>query len=318
MFTKGFLFPLMALGGLAGMVFAAATKKKAAAETQPVLTPTATPTVVPTSIPTMTLPSIATPPTLDASQLQVLQNQIAQVLQSGNSTAMRALAAQLQTAGFPEQAQQLLRYAEDIEAAERIRTTMATTIPTAQAPAAAAPEKIVYQTPSPINEPTPPTEKPPAVPATVTPAIVPVVAPTPVTVSVPGTGSVTVPVPLPVTAATTTIQAPAIVWPERDPVKIAQAKALNAHLAGTKKYKENTGLVKNFQATEGLKQDGLWGKDAALIMAERYGIIPTKPFYWPKDTSKVAAAKSEYRAKLMALASKDPSRATEWTMAATV
>ena len=64
------------------------------------------------------------------------------------------------------------------------------------------------------------------------------------------------------------------------------------------------------------KADGLYGPKTALTLAKFYGIVPPKPYYWPRNDR--AGAKAAYRAELLALAAKDAPRAEEWRAAAAV
>lgn len=110
-----------------------------------------------------------------------------------------------------------------------------------------------------------------------------------------------------------------VAWPVTDPTKLSIANQMNLNLASSAKYKENTALVKAFQSQSGISPaDGLYGPGSATKLAQDYGIIPTKPFYWSKTTSKVPGQKSEYRAALTALSLKDPLRAAQWLAAAQV
>src|SRR3972149_5188387 len=110
-------------------------------------------------------------------------------------------------------------------------------------------------------------------------------------------------------------------WPVTDAIKYAAAIKANNALTGKGPWKESTAdkeAVKAFQRNEGLTAAGLWGAGAGIHMGTNYGIVPVKPFYWPKDTKKVPAKKAEWRAAMMALAAKDPMRSAEWTAAANV
>lgn len=96
-------------------------------------------------------------------------------------------------------------------------------------------------------------------------------------------------------------------------LQIAQAMALD--LRNTSRYKENPVLVKNFQAEEGLVQDGKYGPKSALALAE-LGIIPPRPRYWARKT--VQADKKNYAAAMLARAATDPARKADWTAASRV
>ncbi|MDD5544383.1 MAG: hypothetical protein PHX83_14535 [Acidobacteriia bacterium] len=110
-----------------------------------------------------------------------------------------------------------------------------------------------------------------------------------------------------------------VAWPETDPGRRDVANRMNVMLAARKPYSEDASLVKAFQAQESLSPvDGLYGPGTAQRLAEDYGIIPTKPYYWSKDKNKIPAQKSTYRAALTALSVKDPLRAAQWLAAANV
>lgn len=94
----------------------------------------------------------------------------------------------------------------------------------------------------------------------------------------------------------------------------ALAARLTHHLATHPRGREDRDLVSVFQAAERLKPSGYYGPSTALVLAERYGIVPPTPRYWTR--SGTAKAKANYRARLVALAQRDPPRAEEWTQAA--
>lgn len=113
---------------------------------------------------------------------------------------------------------------------------------------------------------------------------------------------------------------PQVVVPQVDPAR-ALAASLNLHLAASSKGRENKALVTQYEQQEQLrgkyagKIDGLYGPQAALSLATDFGIVPTKPFYWPVNPT---PAKNAYRKALLAFASQDPQRAQEWAAAANV
>jgi hypothetical protein len=98
------------------------------------------------------------------------------------------------------------------------------------------------------------------------------------------------------------------------------AKALRTAKKGT--ASEPRALVQAFQTQERLEQtDGSYGFETAMALADRYGIVPPKPFYWGKKggpASLPAKQKQTYSAHLLVLASQDPQRADEWRAAAKV
>lgn len=98
------------------------------------------------------------------------------------------------------------------------------------------------------------------------------------------------------------------------------ARALLIGKKGTSS--EPRALVQAFQTQERLAQtDGSYGFETAMALADRYGIVPPKPYYWGKKggpASLPAKQKQTYSAHLMVLASQDPQRADEWKSAAKV
>jgi hypothetical protein len=83
--------------------------------------------------------------------------------------------------------------------------------------------------------------------------------------------------------------------------------------------------VREFQLVERLaKADGSYGSETALALADRYRIVPPKPFYWGKSKKEggtyqtLVDDKNAYSAHLLNLATKDPQRADEWRSAAKV
>jgi hypothetical protein len=79
-------------------------------------------------------------------------------------------------------------------------------------------------------------------------------------------------------------------------------------------------LVKDFQTAEHLSPaDGMYGSAVAIILADKYGIVPPQaPFYWGKknDYNSIAPDKANYRAVLLKHAAAEPQRADEWNNAA--
>jgi len=73
------------------------------------------------------------------------------------------------------------------------------------------------------------------------------------------------------------------------------------------------GSYKNIVTGEPGKVDGLYGPGSAIALAERFGMVPPPPKYWPKNP---APALTAYKARLMKLAAADPVRASEWSQAA--
>lgn len=100
------------------------------------------------------------------------------------------------------------------------------------------------------------------------------------------------------------------------------AAQVSRMLATKKAGQEDRTLLKQFQAAEGLEhQTGLYGSETALALAERYGIVPVKPRHWGTKAGgapSVKPDKEKYRARLVALAKKDPTRAEEFDRAGRV
>lgn len=108
----------------------------------------------------------------------------------------------------------------------------------------------------------------------------------------------------------------AIEGPTADPVeRLAHRMVLN--LLQSDRGAEDRELVRRFQAEHrGLKATGLYGPGTALVLAQEYGIVPPRPFFWPSGDR--VRVKRRYRETLALMARKDPQRADEWTAAAMV
>jgi len=95
------------------------------------------------------------------------------------------------------------------------------------------------------------------------------------------------------------------------------ADILVRHLAvdNPPKRKENTELVKQYQALAGRTTDGKYGMGDAKSLAEAAsgGHVPPPPRYWPKTT--YAKAVKQYEAWLYTKKAEDPARAGEWAAA---
>lgn len=239
-----------------------------------------------------------------------LQQMVANAIASGDPAKMRQVATQLRAAGNTTGAQALEVHAKTVETTN---AAIASGVQMAQ--------QVLQGTPI---TPTP-APQPPATPALPAPAPTPTVQPVSWTPSVP----VSMPPDFALPTATPTVARPTVqlpapaatgpVWPVTDPAKVAVAQKMVQNLVATKPYKENTSLVKAFQAQERLSPvDGLYGAGTATTLGQRYGIIPPKPFYWSKTASKVPAQKAQYQADMLALAAKDPARAPMWQAAGNV
>lgn len=92
-------------------------------------------------------------------------------------------------------------------------------------------------------------------------------------------------------------------------------------LTNSTKGSENKELVRVYQLQEQKRgfpvgiADGLYGAKTALSLAKDHGIVPPKPYYYPKNP---APTKTTYRNELMTIAASDPARAEEWSKAAQV
>lgn len=102
-----------------------------------------------------------------------------------------------------------------------------------------------------------------------------------------------------------------VIDPEVDPLRI-QAQALLLNLEKYPLGQEDRRLVADFQRNNGLRGSGNYTPATALALAEMYGLAPPVP-YWPAKGRK--RAKAAYRAKLLALAARDPQRAEEFEAA---
>lgn len=177
-----------------------------------------------------------------------------------------------------------------------------------------------------LKQPPPPLPTNPATPP------VPVVVPTPsgpVTIPVPPTISnpapVVVPVPpLPVTPAPSPniIQLPSVTATPtvaEDPLK-KRTRDFIAHLNSRPRPTEDQDQVRFWQQSVGQKPDGLYGTGDALIIAERFDLIPPLPRRFPKDVKKMLASKAEYKRRILAIAANepDPARQKLWIAASKV
>lgn len=78
---------------------------------------------------------------------------------------------------------------------------------------------------------------------------------------------------------------------------------------------EDRELVAMFQRAHGLNDTGSYGPGTALALVP-YGIVPAKPFYWPRKG--LMRVKAQYRVTLLEQSKRDPQRADEWAAAANV
>jgi len=210
--------------------------------------------------------------------------QIAAALASADPVQLKATAADLDRQGFKTQATQLRQLAAEIEKAM------------AQAPL-----------------------KPPATPGTVPAGVPAAVAAAATSIGIPqapGAGGGVVQVQLPAIPA----PPPLPMTPQVDPARTLAAN-VNLEIASSTKGRENKGLVSQYQIQENArgkavgKVDGLYGPKTALTIATDFGIIPSKPVYWPVNPT---PAKQAYKKALLDIARQDPQRAEEWARAANV
>lgn len=228
---------------------------------------------------------VPTPSTSKLSTEEVVKL-MTSAIASADPAVLRALADRLEKAGFPTQAADLRGVANEL----------------AKAGAAAA------------GAPPPPTPAKPATP----PASIPP-APSPTQVSVPP----------PVTMGPVTTTLPEIVVTGTAQPTAAEREVASRVVIDQQskpKWKDNRDLVSVFQTQEsragsyknlqtGAKGaiDGLYGPATAIALAERFGMVPPNPKYWPKNP---APSLTAYRNRLLALASADPARSSEWQQAA--
>lgn len=88
-----------------------------------------------------------------------------------------------------------------------------------------------------------------------------------------------------------------------------QAKKVSDHLnalvkargsVSAAKGKEDTSMIRTFQQTTGLKNDGMYGPKSALMLGRYFGDVPLV-FYWPKGTLPNTEV-PKYRSNLQTLA----------------
>jgi peptidoglycan hydrolase-like protein with peptidoglycan-binding domain len=105
---------------------------------------------------------------------------------------------------------------------------------------------------------------------------------------------------------------PMVVMPELDPARL-EAQAVVRELSRAAPGKEDRELVRRFQGRNGLKASGNYTPATAMCIAEEYALVPPTP-YWP--TNGRVKAKANYKARLLAIAARDPQRAEEFRRAA--
>jgi murein L,D-transpeptidase YcbB/YkuD len=108
--------------------------------------------------------------------------------------------------------------------------------------------------------------------------------------------------------------------PEISASSQALASRFALMLQTTKPGKEDRAVVSMFQSDNGLKADGLYGRNTAVMLARKYRIVPPRPpVSWGTSAGgykSVAPDKQLYRQAMLDLARTDGARADEWTAAA--
>jgi len=109
--------------------------------------------------------------------------------------------------------------------------------------------------------------------------------------------------------------------PPEDPVREASVVVTDYLRALVRRYSSiamarwhvNPDIIRNYQEKAGLDDDGLYGVDTALAIADK-GIIPVTPMRFPRTNPQ--AAKERFKAAMKLEASQDPERAAQWLDAA--
>ena len=210
------------------------------------------------------------------------QKMVADALSSGSPAVLRATAKKLMARGLTVQAAQLEDQAALIEGIERLqRSQRAPLIAPTKHPTGYLPTPSIL---APTKAKVAPAPRP-------SPILAPSPPPAPERVIAPTPGATPAP-------------------------DDALAIALAMHLGHAKRYHEDTTLVANFQRAEGLNPDGKYGIGTALVLADKYDIIPPRPFYYSKKGT--IKAKEDYKARILAHAEADPARADQWIAASKV
>jgi hypothetical protein len=269
-----------------------------------------------------------------------VQSAVANALATGNAATIAAVAAQLDSMGYHEQAAQLRARVDEINAAAK-----SAGVPQPRTPTGAPAVKVVQRTYTVRKGDSPwrvaqrftgngnrwkdlvkanPTK--PINPKTGSFAQFYAGEVLNLPVSWPSTppstaAKVAAPVVTPRTVAPVTV-APVVVTPSPMPAQSANydlAQQMTDNLNAAPIGGEDKTLVKAFQLQEGTaavgSADGLYGPQSALRVAW-YGIIPSKPRYW--HTATESADKANYRAQMAQYASKDPVRSSQWLEAGRV
>jgi hypothetical protein len=102
---------------------------------------------------------------------------------------------------------------------------------------------------------------------------------------------------------------------ETVPADRSQAAKLAAHLFNVTPGDEDRELVSEFQRSNGLNDTGVYGPGTATAFVP-FGIVPPKPFFWPRKGFN--HAKAAYKLTLLEQSKRDPQRSDEWAAAANV
>ncbi len=259
-------------------------------------TPTWSPTLPGLGIPSLPQPALPQPsaPAIPTTHgvPRNWQGEVAAAVSAGDTARMRHLAAEMLAIGKVNEAALLRNYAQLLDQSRVSRDVVLNEVNRVLGPGATRSPGVPQPTASPTATPTPAASVPAVSAAPVPTAAVPTAA-------------------TPVAAPTApTLPSP---FPGGPNPHLAQRTA--EHLRTHKRYKEDRTLVRLFQQTEGLKNDGLYGVMTALALA-KYGIVPPKPFYYSR--TKAAQQKRDYAAALAQYALRDPTRSTQWLEASRV
>lgn len=103
---------------------------------------------------------------------------------------------------------------------------------------------------------------------------------------------------------------------------LSRALALQAAAATWTAKTEDAAMIRDYQVAERLKkQDGKYGTQTALSLAETYNLVPPTPLHWGDATAKnsyqsMQNDKNAYKTRLLNLATKFPAQAAQWRSAA--
>ena len=103
---------------------------------------------------------------------------------------------------------------------------------------------------------------------------------------------------------------------------LSRALALQAAAATWTSKTEDAATIRDYQVAERLKkQDGKYGTQTALSLAETYNLVPPTPLHWGDATAKnsyqsMQNDKNAYKTRLLNLATKFPAQAAQWRSAA--